>query len=53
MEYLAELNAAINEDRLAQGKRPLKPRDTAPGLKETKVSTTDPESGFMTGDNKP
>lgn len=53
VEYLAELNAAIDEDRQAQGKRPLKPRDTAPEFKETKVSTTDPESGFMTRDNKP
>lgn len=55
-EYLTSLNAAIDEDRRAHGKRPLKKKvpgnDTAT-MKEIKVSTTDPESGFMVRDGKP
>jgi len=53
MDYLADLDAAIDEDRQAHGKRPLKARETEPDIKETKVSTTDPDSGFMTRDHKP
>ncbi len=53
MDYLADLDAAIDADRQAHGKRPLKTRETEPDIKETKVSTTDPQSGFMTRDNKP
>ena len=53
VDYLAELNAAIDEDRQAHGKQPLKRKDSEPEVKETKVSTTDPDSGFMTRDNKP
>ena len=52
-QYLAELNAAINEDRAAQGKAPLKERDESAPLKEIKVSKTDPESGYMTREGKP
>jgi len=53
MDYLADLDAAIDEDRQAHGKRPLKARETEPDIKETKVSTTDPDSGVMTRDHKP
>lgn len=53
MDYLAELNIAIDDDRQAHGKRPLKTRKSEPEVKETKVSTTDPDSGFMTRDHKP
>lgn len=53
MDYLADLDAAIDEDRQAHGKRLLKARETEPDIKETKVSTTDPDSGFMTRDHKP
>ena len=53
VDYLAELNAAIDADRQAHGKQPLKPKASEPEFKETKVSTTDPDSGFMTRDNKP
>ena len=52
-QYLAELEQAVNADRAEHGKKPLAP-DTKPlGTKELKVSTTDPDSGFMTRDNKP
>ena len=53
MDYLADLDAAIDADRQTHGKRPLKTREIEPDIKETKVSTTDPDSGFMTRDNKP
>ena len=67
--YINELNKAINEDRIAHGKKPL--RFNGDELKEddddenenyfdndtdvhsVKVSTTDPESGFMHRDGKP
>ena len=47
------LNEDVAKDREAEGKKPLKEQTTAAKLKNTKVSTTDPESGFMTRDNKP
>ncbi|MGM3189966.1 IS1182 family transposase [Dickeya dadantii subsp. dieffenbachiae] len=57
-EYLEQLNAAVEADRKKHGKKPLpavkeKPASEAAAGKNTKVSTTDPESGFMHRDNKP
>lgn len=51
--YLDELNAAIEEDRRKLGKKPLKVRKEVEETKEIKVSTTDPESGYMVRDGKP
>nr|WP_321303078.1 IS1182 family transposase [Alcaligenes faecalis] len=62
--YLAELQAAIDADRQASGKKPLKKRsdddDDQGGAqtdsaqtKPVKVSRTDPDSGFMVRDDKP
>jgi transposase len=51
--YLDELEVAIDEDRLEHGKAPRKPEKHVPVLKETKISTTDPESGYMVRDGKP
>ncbi|WP_407062047.1 IS1182 family transposase [Brenneria tiliae] len=56
-EYLEQLNAAVEADRKQHEKKPLpavknKPESEA-AVKNTKVSTTDPESGFMHRDNKP
>jgi transposase len=51
--YLAELEQAIDEDRLEHGKMPLKPEPQEPVVKETKISTTDPESGYRVRDGKP
>lgn len=51
--YLDELDIAIDEDRLEHGKAPLTPEPQAPVVKETKISTTDPESGYMVRDGKP
>ncbi|MDF2184278.1 IS1182 family transposase, partial [Grimontia hollisae] len=50
--YAKILDEAIEADRAAEGKRPLKPKETH-SERNTKVSTTDPESGFMTRDQKP
>jgi transposase len=52
--YLAELNAAIDEDRTAHGKAPLPavPDDALP-TREIKLSRTDPDAGYMVRDGKP
>jgi transposase len=53
--YLAELDAAIDADRAAHGKKPLKrdDDDAPPPPRDSKVSRTDPESGYMVRDDKP
>jgi transposase len=51
--YLDELDLAIDEDRLEHGKPPRPPEAHGPVLKATKISTTDPESGYMVRDGKP
>lgn len=54
--YLQDLEKAVDEDRLAHGKQPLKKKnddDQPPVRKETKVSITDPDSGYMVRDGKP
>lgn len=51
--YLAELDQDVAGDREEHGKKPLKPKEHEPELKEVKQSTTDPESGFMVRDGKP
>jgi len=53
VEYLAQLEAAIDEDRVEHGKRELKAKTAEPGTKEIKVSRTDAESGYMVRDGKP
>jgi len=50
---LAELDEAVGQDRAEHGKKPLKPQAEEPELKETKVSTTGPDSGYMVRDGKP
>mgnify|MGYP000923256539 FL=1 len=52
-DYWDDLDAAIEEDREAHGKRPLKEKTKEPVSKETKISTTDPDSGYMVRDGKP
>ncbi|MEE2002422.1 IS1182 family transposase [Alkalimonas sp. MEB108] len=51
--YIDELNKAIEEDRLAHDKKPLKTAESKATTKDQKVSTTDPDSGFMTREGKP
>lgn len=52
-DYWDELDAAIDEDRAAHGKKPMKGQERQPVEKETKVSRTDPEAGYMVRDGKP
>ena len=51
--YMDELDHAIEEDRFAHGKKPLPSPSREPESREIKQSTTDPQSGYMTRDNKP
>ena len=51
--YLEELDAAVDEDREAHGKKPLQAKDKAPKTKSTKVSRTDKDAGYMVRDGKP
>lgn len=55
-EYFTQLNEAVEADRKQREKKPLPAVRKATkndAVKNTKVSTTDPESGFMHRDNKP
>jgi len=51
--YWDDLDAAVTADRAAHGKKPLKTKDREPPIKETKVSRTDPDAGYMVRDGKP
>lgn len=51
--YWDELDAAVTADRAAHGKRPLKAKDRQPPVKETRISRTDPDAGYMVRDGKP
>jgi len=52
-DYLDALDQAVEEDRLAHGKKRLPPRSREPETREIKQSTTDPDSGYMMRDGKP
>ncbi|WP_227698072.1 MULTISPECIES: IS1182 family transposase [unclassified Raoultella] len=55
-EYFTQLNEAVEADRKKREKKPLptaRKTTKSDAVKNTKVSTTDPESGFMHRDNKP
>lgn len=52
-DYWDALDAAIEDDRAAHGKAPLKPMERTPVEKQTKVSRTDPDSGYMVREGKP
>jgi transposase len=52
-DYWDALDAAIDAERKAQGQKPLKDKPREPDVKETKVSRTDPDSGYMVRDGKP
>ena len=51
--YVEELDQDIASDRSRRGKKPLKTKAAEPASKEIKVSTTDPDSGYMVRDGKP
>ena len=52
-DYWEALDAAVDEDRAAHGKKPLRPEPREPEIKETKVSRTDPQAGYMVREGKP
>jgi len=53
-DYLKELDKAIDEDRKSHGKDSLPPKDhNDEPDKKIKVSTTDPDSGYMNREGKP
>lgn len=52
-DYIADLDREIDEDRERHGKGSLKPRGDEPGMKFSKVSTTDSDSGYMVREDKP
>jgi transposase len=52
-DYLQSLEEEVTRDREAHGKKPLKEKESIPEVKETKVSTTDPDSGYMVREGKP
>lgn len=52
--YLGELDRAIEEDREVHGKKTLARRkEVAPKTREVKISTTDPDSGYIHREGKP
>lgn len=52
-DYWDDLDRAIDEDRAAHSKPPMKPKPRQPEVKQTKVSRADPDSGYMVRDGKP
>ena len=52
-DYWDALDDAIDEDRAAHGKKPMKPEPREPDVKQTKVSRSDPQAGYMVRDGKP
>ncbi len=52
-DYWADLDAAIAAERAAHGQKPLKEKERQPQVKETKVSRTDPDAGYMVREGKP
>jgi len=52
-DYWDALDAAINEDREEHGRAPMKDKPREPAIKETKVSTTDRDAGYMVREGKP
>ena len=53
VEYLAQLEAAVDEDRAEHGKRELKEKAAEPETKEIKRSRTDKDAGYMVREGKP
>ncbi|AJX77951.1 hypothetical protein BG16_1158 [Burkholderia pseudomallei MSHR2543] len=52
--YTEALNAAVDADRATHGRKPLdRDDDEPPSSKDTKISRTDPDSGYMVRDDKP
>lgn len=52
-DYWAGLDRAVEAERALHGQKPLKEKERQPAVKETKVSRTDPEAGYMVREGKP
>lgn len=52
-DYWDALDEAIDAERDAHGQKPMKPKAREAQIKESKVSRTDPDSGYMVRDGKP
>tara|TARA_R110000787_G_C13397146_1_gene443143 strand:+ start:54 stop:1424 length:1371 start_codon:yes stop_codon:yes gene_type:complete len=52
-DYWEALDAAVEADRVAHGRKPLKAKAHEPAVKETRVSRTDADAGYMVRDGKP
>lgn len=52
-DYWADLDRAIEAERALHGQTPLKEKARQPAVKETKVSRTDPDAGYMVREGKP
>jgi len=52
-DYWEALDVAIDDERAAHGQKRLKEKERKPPEKETKVSRTDPDSGYMVREGKP
>jgi transposase len=52
-DYWEALDAAITQERRERGLKPLKPKERRAVEAETKLSRSDPESGYMVRDGKP
>ena len=52
-DYMERLEEDVTKYRETHGKKPLPEKETIPEVKETKVSTTDPDSGYMVREGKP
>jgi transposase len=52
-DYWADLDRAIEAERAAHGQKSLRQKEREPEVKETKVSRTDPDAGYMVRDGKP
>jgi transposase len=52
-DYWEALDAAIDDERAAHSQKRLKEKQRQPVEKETKVSRTDPDSGYMVREGKP
>lgn len=52
-DYWEALDAAVAQDRVEHGMKPLASKQREPVEKATKISRTDPQSGYMVRDGKP
>lgn len=52
-DYWADLDQAVEADRSAHDKGPLKPAERQSEHKQTKISRTDPDAGYMVREGKP